>query len=46
MSEHRTLFIFKGKREHIAKLSIANIVYISTLKYHMVKEIMNLFPIP
>ena len=27
MVEHRTQFSFKGKREHIAKVNMANIVY-------------------
>ena len=27
MLEHRKKFAFKGKREHIAKLQIANLVY-------------------
>ena len=27
MAEHRTQFTFKGKREHIAKVSIPNIAY-------------------
>ena len=27
MVEHRTQFVFKGKREHIAKVSIPNITY-------------------
>ena len=27
MPEHRTQFAFKGKREHIAKVNLPNIVY-------------------
>ena len=27
MPEHRTQFAFKGKREHIAKVNISNMVY-------------------
>ena len=29
MVEHRTQFVFKGKREHIAKVNIPNIAYSS-----------------
>ena len=29
MVEHRTQFAFKGKREHIAKVNIPNIAYLS-----------------
>ena len=27
MAEHKTQFVFKGKREHIAKVNIPNIAY-------------------
>ena len=27
MAEHRTQFVFKGKREHIAKVNMPNIAY-------------------
>ena len=43
MTEHRTQFAFKGKREHISNINMPNITYpinTLTLKYRMVEEIM------
>ena len=44
MVEHRTQFAFKGKREHITKVNMPNILNMPIitliLKYQMVPEIM------
>ena len=39
MREHGTQFVFKGKREHIAKVKIPSLTYPKLnliLKYHMI----------